>query len=234
MTTGTMPRSIANSRWTADRIRASAMFPALSDVFIVPPIVDAAYSGQTSEPNLREELGIAPGRSLIGLGARSLTDDSKGILQFLKQLEQFPKLASSVTVLLFGDGELATPHALDCRCLGPVADPSKLARVYRACDVFVSPSRMETFGMTLLEAQACGTPVVGFRVGGAAEAVYAGDTDNLVKINDFPAMLSLIAKLVTASQKQQRADSLASNWVWTHFSAATVGRVQREIYETSF
>ena len=38
--------------------------------------------------------------------------------------------------------------------------------VYSAADVFVMPSSQEAFGLTALEATACGTPVIGFAVGG--------------------------------------------------------------------
>ncbi len=44
-------------------------------------------------------------------------------------------------------------------------DAAELARIYRAADLFVHPGVMETFGLVTLEAQACGTPVVG--IGGS-------------------------------------------------------------------
>jgi len=61
-------------------------------------------------------------------------------------------------------------------------DETALARAYRAADVFVFPSRTDTFGLVLLEALACGTPVAAFPVqgpldvvGGSGVAVLAGD-----------------------------------------------------------
>ena len=43
------------------------------------------------------------------------------------------------------------------------AEPERLAKIYRAADVFVHPGVQETFGLVTLESQACGTPVVGIR-----------------------------------------------------------------------
>jgi len=52
--------------------------------------------------------------------------------------------------------------------------PSELARYYRAADVFVFPSRTDTFGLVLLEAMACGTPVAAFPVTGPIDVLRDG------------------------------------------------------------
>ncbi len=52
-----------------------------------------------------------------------------------------------------------------------VKDAGDLARIYAASDVFVFPSRTDTFGMVLLEALACGTPIAGFPVAATRDAV---------------------------------------------------------------
>jgi hypothetical protein len=57
---------------------------------------------------------------------------------------------------------------------GYVSDPERLAQIYSAADVYVGPSRDETFGQVFTEAAACGTPAIGFRVGGVPEAVLDG------------------------------------------------------------
>lgn len=65
----------------------------------------------------------------------------------------------------------------------------ELAEIYSAADVFVNPTREEAFGLTNIEALACGTPVITFRAGGSPEcidetcgtAVEIDDLDGLVK-----------------------------------------------------
>lgn len=128
----------------------------------------------------------------------------------------------------------AMPASLDCRFLGPLTDPHQLARFYRACDFFISPSHMETFGMMLLEAQACGTPVLAFSVGGTAEAVCPQGTHGLVAPNDFHAMLSKLSSLMAQKKKLHELGQQAGLWVKQNFSADTIAQRQQAIYESSF
>ena len=72
--------------------------------------------------------------------------------------------------------------------LGPVEDPKELAALYTAADVFVNPTRADTFPTVNLEAAACGTPVVTYDTGGAREtldengrAVACGDLEDMCR-----------------------------------------------------
>jgi glycosyltransferase involved in cell wall biosynthesis len=56
------------------------------------------------------------------------------------------------------------------RFVGVLTQP-ELARLYSACDVFVFPSRTDTFGLVLLEALACGTPVAAYPVQGPLDVI---------------------------------------------------------------
>ena len=72
----------------------------------------------------------------------------------------------------------------------------EVARFYRAADVLVNPSLLETFGMTLAEAMACGVPVIATRVGGIPEVVAHGKTGLLVPPDDAPALAEAILHLL--------------------------------------
>ena len=50
-------------------------------------------------------------------------------------------------------------------------DREELAKVYAAADVFVFPSRTDTFGLVLLEAMACGLPVAAYPVTGPRDVI---------------------------------------------------------------
>jgi D-inositol-3-phosphate glycosyltransferase len=75
-------------------------------------------------------------------------------------------------------------------------DRSELATYYAAADAFVSTPWYEPFGITPLEAMACGTPVIGSNVGGIKFSVRDGETGYLVPPNDPAALAGRIADLV--------------------------------------
>ncbi|MSQ67243.1 MAG: glycosyltransferase family 1 protein [Gammaproteobacteria bacterium] len=95
-----------------------------------------------------------------------------------KNIEAFLDLANRHAKVVIGEGpDLARlrtkyPHAL---CLGPRYG-SDLAQHLAGGDVFVFPSRTDTFGLVLLEAMACGLPVAAFPVQGPVDVVAHGET----------------------------------------------------------
>jgi glycosyltransferase involved in cell wall biosynthesis len=95
-----------------------------------------------------------------------------------KNIEAFLDLPAPASKVIIGDGpDLARlraryPH---CHFLGPKYG-RELARNLAAGDVFVFPSRTDTFGLVLLEAMACGLPVAAYPVQGPLDVVVRGQT----------------------------------------------------------
>ena len=87
-----------------------------------------------------------------------------------------------------------TPHVAFTK-----AQPQEtLAQYYAAADVFVMPSHYESFGMVVLEAMACGIPVVASRVGGLASTVVHERTGLLVPVGDWHAFAQAIVRVLAA------------------------------------
>ncbi len=90
-----------------------------------------------------------------------------------KNLDAFLKLSGPGTKVLVGDGPARATLAAqypEALFLGPMFG-AELAAAYRAADVFVFPSRTDTFGLVMIEALACGTPVAAFPVTGPVDIV---------------------------------------------------------------
>ena len=90
------------------------------------------------------------------------------------------------------------------------------ARFYQALDLYVAPQRWEGFGLTPLEAMACGVPVVATRVGAFEELIAEGETGRLVPADDIPALTAavqdvlgdpaLLARMAAAARPHVEAD----------------------------
>ena len=89
-------------------------------------------------------------------------------------------------------------------------DAPTVAAWLRASDVFVWPAIDEAFGMALIEAQACGLPVVAGNGGGVAGVVASGRTGLLVPVGDVGAFAAAILRLLTETELRRRMASEAA------------------------
>ena len=104
-------------------------------------------------------------------------------------------------------------------------DRAELADYYAAADVFVSTPWYEPFGITPLEAMACGTPVIGSNVGGIKYSVRDGETGFLVPPRDPDALADRLAHLLGDRRLLQAfgANGLARvrrSFTWRHVATA--------------
>ena len=104
-------------------------------------------------------------------------------------------------------------------------DRAELADYYAAADIFVSTPWYEPFGITPLEAMACGTPVIGSNVGGIKYSVRDGETGFLVPPRDPDALADRLARLLGDRRLLQSfgANGLARvrrAFTWRHVASA--------------
>lgn len=172
----TAPVLLANSDWAEQRARS-----ALQDG-VAPPIerFRLGFPLDVFRPRdrrtCRERSGLPLDRFIVAISATALLEPRKGAAQ-LRDLILRTELPSVLFVTI-GHGDVGAFEAPAGRllALGPVNEPERLAEIYAAADVLISPSTEETFGQVFVEAAACGTPVIGHRVTGVAEAVRDGAT----------------------------------------------------------
>jgi glycogen synthase len=120
------------------------------------------------------------------------------------------------------------------RFTGAVSD-DELFQHYADCDVFVAPSRYESFGLVLTEAMAFGKPVVGCRAGGMQEVVDEGVTGLLAEPGDAVSLTEQLRKLVAEPELRERLGTAAREAFERQFARpVTVARTfaaYREIAE---
>jgi glycosyltransferase involved in cell wall biosynthesis len=195
-------RMVANSHWLADIAGQSPIAHACGGVRVIPPGIDTTVFKPQDKNLCRKHLDLPANAFVIVTGGASLTDENKNMPWLLKHLSHLPDLGD-VIVLTFGEGAVPVPHGLNVRFTGGIRDRHDLARLFAAADIVVSASLMETYGLTLVEAMACRTPVVAFRVGGIPEAAPEGKGAILAAPQNGAALIQAIMKLRNSPQLRQ-------------------------------
>lgn len=157
--------------------------------------VDAqTFDPARRDPGLRAELGLPETGPLLVYAGR--IDNEKRADRLLAMFNQLPPDLGA-SMILIGDGKLREPLTEAARGLpvvlpGYCGDRAQLARLLASADIYVSAMADETFGLSVLEAQACGLPVVGFASGAMVQRVPRG-LGHLVELDDVAGMAQAVA-----------------------------------------
>jgi phosphatidylinositol alpha-1,6-mannosyltransferase len=221
---------ICNSRNTR-RILESNFSSRLPQTEVVYPAIDqnrlGALEHKEKAKTLREEWLSATRLSNDTVVFLSLCKLSlqKGLAEVLKAFAHIEKdLPTNVQWLYVLGGEgpdeaylrrLVNELGLSARVLFLGSVPYlQNAQVLRACDVYIQPSqpcgwRIESFGISFVEAQFCGLPCIGTRFGGIPEAVKDGETGILVEPGNQQALEEAILTLMTNEDLRKRMSEAA-------------------------
>jgi len=192
------------------------------------------YQKSGSRDEARRQLQIGS-RRVIGFVGR--LSPEKGIGYLLRAVHNLVKGGQDVCLLIVGDGEHAGRLKEEAQSLA-IADRviftgnrSDTPRLYAAMDVFVLPSLQEAFPMVILEAMACGVPVVATRVGDVAEIMEHGRTGLLVDPKDATALQTAINEMLTNQDAAERMSEVARKRTEKDFSSVVMGTHYRSLYE---
>ncbi len=210
---------VTPSKWLEGLVRES--FLREYPVQVIYNGIDLSVFTPT-ESDFRQKHGLE--NKKIVLGVSFGWDDRKGLDVFM---ELARRLGDGYKVVLVGTNE-QTDSLLPKNILSVHRTQSQreLAEIYTAADVFVNPTREETFGLVNIEALACGTPVVTFRTGGSPEAVDER-CGTVVPADDVEGTLAEIVRI--CEQKPYKKEDCVARA--SQFSAAERFEEYLELYK---
>ena len=200
-TFGRIPRRslhlVTPSRWLATEVQRSPILGHFSVSVIPNGLVTDAFS-PTDRSAARFALDVPQDAKVILFAAQNVTNSRKGyslLLETLNGLQMMPDLF----LVSLGSGEL--PAEIPTRHLNlNFQNDRHLSLVYSAADLFVIPSLQDNLPNTVMESMACGTPTVGFDVGGVADMVRPGMNGILVPPGDARSLGEQMIALLNAPQ----------------------------------
>lgn len=177
-------------------------------VEVIPNGIDPSRYGTEVDAAVRQSLGV-PAEAFV-IGTVAVLRKEKNLALLFAALGRLRDAREDVWAVIVGDG--TERHALEalCREMG-LADRVRFVGyndrpggLLPAFDAFTLTSRVEVMPITILEAMACGVPVVATAVGAVPELVAEGETGFVVPSGDANALAARLRRLIRESELRHR------------------------------
>jgi N-acetyl-alpha-D-glucosaminyl L-malate synthase BshA len=205
------------------------------DVEVIPNFIDpAVYDRSAHEPLLRRQIGEEKKILMHISNFRPV----KRVLDVVRIFAGVQKEVPSVLVMV-GDGPDRISAEEEARRLGVERDVHFLGRIdtvaplLASADLFLLPSDRESFGLSALEALACGVPALGYNVGGICEVVRDGVTGALREVGDIDGLADFGIALLRDPARWAVMSAAAAADARKRFSSAQIVERYEALYVRS-
>jgi len=217
------PAIWANSDWTLAKVNAALQASGADGGNPRSGRVKFGFEFDVFSPRTkgvcRDLLGLPRDKFLILISASNLNDPRKGISYLANALDRL-RLRDTAVVGVGAAWGRSDPPIPGMIHAGYADDPVRLATLFSAADIFVGPSLEEAFGQVFVEAAACGTPSVGFAVGGVPEALLDGISGILAREVSADALADAIGTLHADAGLRASLGFAARVWAENEWSMA--------------
>lgn len=226
---------ITPSSWLTDCVKKSKLMKTWP-VSTIPNTIDTTNWKLLNKKKSRKKLNLSTNKTLLLFGAVDGTNDpNKGFNLFCKALKVLSKKnynKENLQIIIFGKINLNDMPVIEypVHYTGYIISQKKLNLLYSAADVMIHPSKTESFGLTALEAHACGTPVVAFNTTGLKDIIKHKETGYLAKPFDHKD-LSKGIRWAIHNNKKNVLSKKARNTVVKNFSYSLVSKKYFSLYK---
>lgn len=210
---GRIDALVSVSTVSAQRFCAWSGFP-MKDVSILPNCVDLdRFRPQPKDAALVKRHGLEESPVIMTVGRIFSNERYKGFDEVLAAMPKLLARYPAMKYLIVGDGSDRARLEDKVKVMGlgdavvfagRIEEGEKVA-YYNLADVYVMPSSGEGFGIVLIEALACGIPVIGSSVDGARDALLGGELGRLVDPSDSDALIEAVAAALAQGRGKRAA-----------------------------
>ena len=192
----------APSRWLLNQAQQSMLHAV--EYRLIPNSIDCTIFCPGNRQQARTRLGLPLDQPIVLFCAAARNSIFKDPATMVETMQRVAEQEPSVQFVCVGSkAPLPALRRLPLRSLPYLRQPTLLADYYRAADVFVHTARAETFGKTITEAMACGTPVAASDIGGIPEQVLPGKNGFLAPPENAEALAARVLQILRLSAEEK-------------------------------
>lgn len=223
---------IGLSQWLANAAKESYLFKEKKIVNLPNPINTNLFK-PFNKKQARQLWNLPENKKLILFGAMGATSDPRKGYQ--KLIESVQKLHhKEIELVIFGSSEPKEKPNLKFKShyTGYLHDDISLITLYSVCDVMVVPSIQENLSNAIMESLSCGTPVVGFDVGGNRDMIEHHKNGYLAKAFDSHDLAKGIEWVLENEERYKQLCFAARKKVIAKFDSEKVAKQYIELYQS--
>lgn len=209
---------VAPSEWMMNQAKQSILAEAAESYTVIPNGVDLKVFSPQNKEQARLLFNIPQDVFIFGFAALGKSNPYKDVDTLLEAIKILSRIRPHVAALLIGDA-LDNHHSTlpsNLIVTDRIADRNRMALAYSACDVYVQCSRVETYPLAPMEAQACGVPVITSIAGGAVEAVSPDMRCHSFKPGHPEELASRLAHIHDTQLQLHKNGLSARQWAQQH------------------
>jgi glycosyltransferase involved in cell wall biosynthesis len=188
------------SQWLMDKVEQSMLAPAVVEARVIPNGVDLSAFHPADRRSVRARLAIPHDAAVLLFAANGIRrnpwKDFETLRSVLAAVAERMNGRRLLFVALGEDSPTEEVGGAELRFVPFETDPTVAAQYFQAADVYVHAARADTFPNTVVEALACGTPVVATAVGGIPEQVKHATTGFLIPPASVAKMTDAVVTLL--------------------------------------
>jgi glycosyltransferase involved in cell wall biosynthesis len=213
---------VTPSQWLMQRATRSILAPAMASSHVIPNGIDTHVFAPGDKLAARAHLGLPIDARVLLFVANSGTGnpykDGSTMEKAVAAMTGRKELSRLILLVVGGDGSIAAVEPGRRISVPYQRDPRELARYYQAADLYLHAAHGDNFPLVVLEALACGTPVVATAIGGIPEQVREGVTGLLTPPGDAGAMAETATRLLLDDALRGRMGAVARQDAVDRFS----------------
>ena len=221
-------------QWLMDKVNASILAPAMIEGRVIPNGVDVQVFHPGDRQQARLQLGLPFDQPILLFVANGIKNNPFKDYKTLRAAITMIGSLSEKPIYFVALGEKGQTEHLGQVTVHYIERTSNIdlvASYFQAADIYVHASKAETFPNTILEAMACGLPVVASDVGGIGEQVVNGLTGLLVESVNPDSLAQAILLLLEDPSLRQKMGAAGLERVQEYFTLERQAKQYQEWYE---